>query len=91
MRLLDVSRVVGKLDMKAACADPVKFLVKRVIRPESVNAARLIRPISAGFYLGASLRSSAAILVRRLANRSSTCEAPPLVLDSVRRNISRTC
>ena len=56
-----------------------------------VNAARLIRPISARSYLGVSLRSSAAILVRRLTRRSSTGRESPLVSDSVRRNISMTC
>jgi len=67
------------------------FKAFRCRRQPSVNAGRLIRPISARFYLGASLRSSAAILVRRLATRSSTCKESLVESDRVRRNISRTC
>jgi len=55
-----------------------------------INASRLIRPISARSYGGPSLRSSAAILVSRFANRSRTGKES-LVSGSVRRNISRTC
>jgi hypothetical protein len=56
----------------------------------SVNPTPFIRPISARSYSAASLRSSAAILVRRFVMRSITAEAES-VSGRVRRNISRTC
>jgi len=53
-----------------------------------VNAGRLIRPISAHFYLVPSFRTSERILVRRFIRRSRIRRSAPL--GSVRRNISST-
>jgi len=88
------SSIVGKQELDPAGLSPLSL---RVIQELSGRNLRRVGKRLATYpanlcplLFGASLRSSAAILVRRFANRSRTGKES-LVSGRVRRNISKTC